>query len=139
MAKTARKGDVVIATGHTFAECDYYMKLWQIPVTVYSYPLSTMDHPGYFTPADDAMDPERLEKNAKFITADATASFHPDNRIIVLLTPHSINAQLLQKLSKRYTIVGLSQDYFRQSILALQVKILWCKRTLKQEKSDNAN
>ena len=43
----AKPGDVIITTGKTYVETEYYVNTWNLPVTLYSFPRSASEHPGY--------------------------------------------------------------------------------------------
>jgi hypothetical protein len=115
-------GDILIATGYTFAVSEYYVKRWNLPVTLYSYPLSLKSHPGFFNPADEGSRPEVLAHDAHFLAQQASS---PAIKLVVLLTPYEINDPLERALADNFQLRDAAgQKIFSEAILRTPVRLL---------------
>jgi len=126
---TLHAGDAVIATGHTYAVCEYYMRRWQVPATLLSYPLSAQEHPGYLNSVEEMRRPQRLDKDAQDIARLLAARLGARGEAVVLFSsPYAMNSRLLKQLNSALAPVPAAREPYHEALIGAPVQVLRYRR-----------
>ncbi|MDD5629671.1 MAG: hypothetical protein PHU21_11440, partial [Elusimicrobia bacterium] len=124
-----RAGDVVIATGQTYAVCAYYMRRWKIAAALLSYPLSAQDHPGYLNCLEEMARPQELEQDAQRITELLDARLGAGGSVVVLFSsPYEMNSRLLARFPPVFEPVLSPPGTYREALIGAPVRVLRFRR-----------
>jgi hypothetical protein len=118
-------GDVVIATGSTWAESAYYLQRWGPPVTLYSYPMGVADQLGATRTPVSPEDMAQLAAEAEELAKQCREKLHPDNAIFVIyVDPANINGGIVQRLERDFPVVTeVGKRRFQLGILGDEVRV----------------
>lgn len=121
-----RSGDVIITTGKTYAETEYYVDAWQLPVTLLSFPRQAREHPGYLNYDELRGTPGLLDSDADWIVQKCRRTLRAGNRaIVILVRPYEVNSIVVSHLRRAFgPEVELTKEQHRQSLLAHPVHLL---------------
>ena len=127
--KRVNKGDMVITTGDTYTVAEYYIKRWELPVYLDSFPLLAKSHPGSFNFKATAWPPELLKQDSEKLIRKSERILGYENKVFILSVPYQINSILINKFKEKFILVDDSRDSsYRQSLLKVPVRILIWKK-----------
>jgi hypothetical protein len=119
-------GDVIITTGKTYAETEYYVDAWQLPVTLLSFPRQASEHPGYLNYDELQGTPGLLDSDADWIVQECRRTLRAGNRaVVILVRPYEINSIVVNHLRRAFgPEVEVTKERHWQSLLAHPVHLL---------------